>query len=81
MASYEVVVRVQGELDLKWSAMFSGIRVEPQLDGTTLLAGSLPDQSAVHGLLGAIRDLGLSILTAETVAIPGAPTHATSKAR
>jgi hypothetical protein len=81
MAGYVIKVRVQGELDVTWSAMLSGIRVELQPDGTTLLSGSLPDQSAVHGLLGAIRDLGLSILTAETVAVPGAPAHSKSKAR
>jgi hypothetical protein len=81
MASYVIKVRVQGELDVTWSAMFSVIHVEPQPDGTTLLTGSLPDQSAVHGLLGAIRDFGLSILTAETVAVPCAPGPSKSKAR
>jgi hypothetical protein len=81
MASYEILVRVQGELGPTWSAMFANLRVEPQPDRTTLLRGRVPDQAALHGLLGAIRDLGLAIVTAETVAIAGAPALPESKER
>ena len=42
-------------------------------DGTTLVSGELADQAAVHGLLAAIRDLGLSLISVETVAIPSRP--------
>ena len=67
---YRVRVRVQGELAPGWSAVLGNLAVVPELDGTTLVTGELPDQAAVHGLLGSIRDLGLSLISAETVAIP-----------
>lgn len=68
---YRVRVRVQGELDPAWwSDRFAGLTVAPERDGTTLLSGELADQAAVHGLLGAVRDLGLSLVTVETSAVP-----------
>lgn len=66
---YQIRVRVQGELAPSWSALFGGLAVAAEPDGTTLVTGELSDQAALHGLLGAIRDLGLSLVSAETVAI------------
>ena len=34
-------------------------------DGTTLLAGPLTDQAALHGVLNKIRDLGLPIISVQ----------------
>jgi len=67
---YQVRVRVQGELAPSWSAVLADLTVAPEPDGTTLVLGELPDQAAVHGLLSSIRDLGLSLISVETVAIP-----------
>jgi hypothetical protein len=67
---YRVRVRVQGELAPGWSAVLGDLAVVPELDGTTLVTGELRDQAAVHGLLGSIRDLGLTLISAETTAIP-----------
>jgi hypothetical protein len=67
---YQVRVRVEGELAPGWSAVLADLSVVPGLDGTTLVSGELPDQAAVHGLLGSIRDLGLSLISVETIAIP-----------
>jgi hypothetical protein len=66
---YRVRVRVQGELAPGWSAVLAGLALAPEPDGTTLVSGELPDQAAVHGLLGSIRDLGLSLISVETIAI------------
>jgi hypothetical protein len=66
---YRVRVRVQGELAPGWSAVLADLAVVPEPAGTTLVTGELPDQAAVHGLLGSIRDLGLSLVSVETVAI------------
>jgi hypothetical protein len=69
--SYHVRVRVNGELDPAWwSGLFSDLVVTAEPDGTTLLSGELTDQAALHGLLATIRDLGLSLISAETAAVP-----------
>ncbi len=72
---YQVRVRVQGELDPAWSSVLSDLAVAAEPDGTTLVSGELADQAAVHGLLAAIRDLGLSLVTVETVAVPAPQPH------
>jgi hypothetical protein len=59
-ARYEV--RVEGVLDHRWSEWFEGLQVDDQ-GGETVLSGALADQSALHGVLDKVRDLGLSIIT------------------
>ena len=68
-------VHVRGHLDDRWSDWLGGLAVERQDDGTTVLAGPVVDQAALHGVLGRIRDLGLSLLAVTHVAEPpaGAP--------
>jgi hypothetical protein len=59
-ARYEI--RVDGVLDDRWADWFGGLRVSS--DGTqTVIAGLLPDQSALHGLLARVRDLGLCLIS------------------
>jgi hypothetical protein len=60
-------IRVRGELDARWSDWFDGLTVCPQGDGDTLLTGPMRDQSALHGLLAKIRDLGLPLLSVNRV--------------
>lgn len=55
-------IRVDGCLDTRWSDWFDGFVITPLGNGETVLAGSVADQAALHGLLGKIRDLGLPIL-------------------
>lgn len=74
LVRHQVRVRVQGELPATWSSMFSDLSVAVEPDGTTLVSGELADQAAVHGLLAAIRDLGLSLVSVETIAIPPSST-------
>jgi hypothetical protein len=69
---HQIRVRVQGELDLAWSTLLADLAVVVDPDGTTLVSGELPDQAAVLGLLASIRDLGLSLISVETAAIPTA---------
>jgi hypothetical protein len=64
-------IRVQGHLDPGWHHRFEGLRIEQQEAGTTLLAGSLPDQAALHGVLLQIVRLGLTLLSLEANEAPG----------
>lgn len=63
-------IRIQGQLGPEWSSWFAGLAVRPEPDGTTVLRGQLADQSALHGLLAAIRDLGLLLVSIETSTRP-----------
>jgi hypothetical protein len=58
------VVRVQGRLDARWAQWFDGFTLTAGGDGTTVLSGDV-DQSALHGLLQALRDLGLPLLSVD----------------
>ena len=62
-AVYEI--RVKGLLDQSWSAWLGGLEVKPLENGETVLAGPIRDQSALHGLLHKIRDLGLPLIAVE----------------
>ena len=57
---YEIWVR--GVLDSGWSAWFDGLQVTSDERGQTVIAGSVVDQAAPHGLLAKVRDLGLELL-------------------
>ena len=59
-ADYEI--QVSGLLDDSWSEWFGGLRIKAQQD-RTWLQGTLPDQSALLGILGLIHNLGLVILS------------------
>jgi hypothetical protein len=52
-------------LDESWSEWLGGLDVRPLDSGETVLTGSIRDQSALHGLLNKIRDLGLPLLCVE----------------
>jgi hypothetical protein len=58
-ATYEI--RVDSLLDGRWADWFAGLRINN--DGAqTVLTGTLQDQSALHGLLGRIHTMGLSVI-------------------
>lgn len=56
-------IRIAGLLDPSWSSWFEGMTVTHMADDTTVLAGALVDQAALHGVLNKVRDLGLTLLT------------------
>jgi hypothetical protein len=58
-------IRVKGILDDSWSEWLGGLDVRPLDSGETALIGPIRDQSALHGLLNKIRDLGLPLLCVE----------------
>jgi hypothetical protein len=60
-------LRVAGHLDQHWSPWFGDLTLTRDDDGTTSLTGVVADQSELHGLLTKIRDLGVPLISVETV--------------
>lgn len=58
-AAYEI--RVKGILDSTWSDWFDGFSITVE-DDETILVGKVVDQSALHGILAKVNDLGLSLI-------------------
>ncbi len=58
--NYQITVKEY--LEESWSAWFDGLTITHSPDGTTLLAGPVRDQTALHGLLAKLRDLGLTLV-------------------
>ncbi len=55
-------IRVRGHLDSRWSGWFDGMTITLEGDGTTVLAGPVVDQAALHGLLRKVRDMSLTLV-------------------
>jgi hypothetical protein len=60
-------IRLAGHLDAHWVTWFDGLAVAQQGDGTTVIRGPVADQSALHGLLQRVRDLGLPLVSVTRV--------------
>ena len=56
-------IRLMGRLDSGWAAWFGGMSLTHASDGTTVLAGPVADQAALHGLLQKLRDLGIPLIS------------------
>jgi hypothetical protein len=56
-------IRVTGRLAPRWAAWFEGMTLAAQDDGTTVIGGPIADQSALHGLLRKLSDLGLPLVS------------------
>jgi len=60
-------IRITGHLAPRWAAAFEGLTLTQHAGGTTVLNGLIADQSALHGLLRRLGDLGLPILSIRTI--------------
>jgi len=60
-------IRIAGRLDEHWSAWFGNLDLTADEDGTTTLTAVIADQSALHGILARIRDLGVPLMSLEVV--------------
>ena len=59
-AGYEI--RVEGVLDQRWTDWFEGLEIASD-DSQTVISGPVTDQSALHGLLNRVCDLGLVLVS------------------
>lgn len=73
-------IRLKGRLDPRWATWFDGMGLTNENDGTTLIHGHVVDQSALHGLLQKVRDVGLPLVSVNQVE-PGQPDVPTTQPR
>ena len=60
-------IRLKGHLEARWVKWFNGLAIKLEDNGDTLLTGPVVDQAALHGLLKKVRDLGLPLLSVNSV--------------
>jgi hypothetical protein len=56
-------IRIKGHLADRWKLWFEGLTITLEESGNTLLTGPVTDQSALHGVLRKVRDLGMPLLS------------------
>ena len=64
-------IRIEGQLGQDWTDWFDGLSITPGENGTTLLTGPVIDQSALHGLLKKVRDLGMPLVSVNRMETDG----------
>lgn len=65
--SSEYEILVGGHLDMRWTPWFDDMRITTHPNGTTVLSGELPDQTALQGVLQRLRDTGLPLISVTPV--------------
>jgi len=60
-------IRIKGVLESHWSEWFEGLTITMEDDDKTLLSGPVVDDAALHGLLKKVRDLGMPLLSVNSV--------------
>jgi hypothetical protein len=61
-----VSIRLKGHLDPSWGEWLEGLEIVHEVNGASLLSGSLLDQSALYGILTKLSHLGLPLLSLES---------------
>jgi len=60
-------IRIKGHLGNEWTDWFEGLTITLEEGGDTLLTGPIVDQSALHGVLKKVRDLGLPLVSVNQI--------------
>ncbi len=60
-------IRIKGHLGQQWTDWFDGLTITLEEDGSMLLTGPVIDQTALHGILKKVRDLGMPLLSVNIV--------------
>jgi len=60
-------IRLKGHLSRQRMDWFEGLVITLEDNGDTLLTGTVIDQAALHGILKKVRDLGMPLLSLNSV--------------
>ena len=58
----DVEIYVEGKLDPSWAKWLDGFTFTHTKQGETILHGEVKDQAALYGLIGKLRDLGVTLV-------------------
>ena len=64
-----VEIRVKGHIDEHWSDWFEDLTLRHTEQDETILLGTVIDQAALYGVLAKLRNLGLSLLSVNSVEV------------
>jgi hypothetical protein len=64
-----VEIRVKGRIDEHWSHWFDDLTITHTDQDETILTGCVADQSTLYGVLARLRDLGLLLVSVNTLAM------------
>jgi len=64
-----VEIRVKGPIDAHWSDWFEGLTIRHTEQDETTLLGTVVDQADLYGVLVKLRNLGLSLLSVNSVEV------------
>ena len=62
----EVEIQVKGHVNKDWSNKFGCLAVRHKEEGNTTFSGLIRDQSELRGVLSALADLGLDLISVNT---------------
>ena len=62
-----VKITVMKRIDFNWSEWFEGMTVQHTEQDETILSGVVADQAALYGLLTKLRNLGLPLVSVNSV--------------
>ena len=65
----QVEIRVKGQVDEQWSHWFEDLTVTHTEQDETILTGEVVDQAALYGLVAKLRDLGLPLISVNSVEV------------
>jgi hypothetical protein len=62
-------IKVQGHLEKRRIQTMEHLTVQHNPNGQTVLLGTITDQAALYGLLNRLRDLGIPLVSVNTVEV------------
>lgn len=69
-----VEITVMKRIDFNWSEWFEGMTIRHTEQDETILSGTVADQAALYGLLAKLRNLGLALVSVNSVeVVPTSP--------
>lgn len=60
-------IRIKGHLGYQWTDWFDGMAITLEDEGNTLLTGPVADQATLHGLIKKVRDLGMPLISIDSI--------------